>query len=474
MGQAKDASAAKVGGHKAAAIDWSVVAFVLSLCAAAFAYGIATMKWQIFPYQLIDHAGAALTSLHAIEDEDVMHSLSRIDKQAKPELIGKTLAAGAGNELLLVTGGPNQDAKHCPKFGCLAWIVNRKGEILHSWPFDAEGLFKDIGSDWSGHTEPHNFYPVGLQMMPDGSLIATFHGRNIYPYAAGIARIAWNGKILWKRMDNAHHWFVTAPDGRTYAPIQLREKMAHFADTNIKIRCPTVTYNEGIRVYRADGSVEKTLLLIASLVKSGFSGLLYSLRDDCDPLHINSVDIVTPEIAGKLPGIDAGDLLVSFREPSAIAIIDANDGHVKKLVSGRTAAQHSAHFLPDGTVLAFDNQGGGLETGGSRIAHINMLTGDTETLFPRPGNRTALPFYSDDGGHIMVSPDGRRIMVSSKEESRDLEIDVATGKPLWSMDHIFDVGPFIDGKGATPRAAWFKSYGTYYLTAEQIRTLPLH
>lgn len=455
-------------------VDWSLIAFVLALCCGAYAYGVVTMKMKIFPYQLFVNAKLAVDSLSRMEDEDVLTGVNRLDETANPASGVQMLDPAAGSELLLVTGGPNRDATHCPKFGCLAWIINRKGEILHSWPLDLAGLFTDA-EGFTGRTKLQNFYPIGLELQNDGSLIATFHGRNIYPYAIGIARIGRKGEIIWKHLDNAHHWFTTAEDGRILSPIQLRPKVKFFPGTSIEARCPTPIYDEGVRVYRADGSVVKTLSVLSALSDSGYRGLLYGLRDDCDPIHINSVEVVTPAIASKVPGTSAGDFLISLREPSVVAVIDQVDGHIKTLVSGRTAAQHSAHFLPDGSVVAFDNRGGSPATGGSRIARIDLSTGKTDTVFPRDGSQALLPFYSSDGGHISVSPDSRRLMISSKDESRDIEVDIATGKPLWTMTHIHDVAPFMSGGNDKSKivAALFISYGTYYVTAEQARGLGL-
>ncbi len=456
------------------AVDWSLIAFVLALCCGAFAYGVVTMKMKIFPYQLFVNAKLAAASLRLMEDENVLNGMTRFDDKTNLASSVKMLDPAAGSELLLVTGGPNRDAFHCPKFGCLAWIINRRGEILHSWPLDLEGLFTDAGG-FVRPTELQNFYPVGLELQTDGSLIATFHCRNFYPYAVGIARIGRKGEIIWKHLDNAHHWFTTTEDGLILSPVQLRPKVKFFPGTSIEARCPTPIYDEGVRVYRADGSVVKTLSALSSLSESGYPGLLYGLRNDCDPIHINSVEAVTPAIASKLPGASAGDFLVSLREPSVVAVIDQVDGHIKKLVSGRTAAQHSAHFLPDGSVVAFDNLGGSQATGGSRIARIDLSTGKTDTLFPRDGSEALLPFYASDGGHISVSPDSKRLMISTKDDSRDIEIEIATGKPLWSMTHIHDVAPFMPGGNDKSKVvtALFKSWGTYYVTAEQARGLGL-
>ncbi len=59
-------------------------------------------------------------------------------------------------------------------------------------------------------------------------------------------------------------------------------------------------------------------------------------------------------------------------------------------------------------------------------------------------------------------------MISSKKESRDIEFDLATGRPLWSMTHVLDVEN--DGKSA---AGYFAAYGSYYLTDDQRRALRL-
>jgi hypothetical protein len=206
------------------------------------------------------------------------------------------------------------------------------------------------------------------------------------------------------------------------------------------------------------------------LIRNGYPGMIYSVRDDCDPIHLNSVDLVTPEIASHIPGASAGDLLVSLREQSAIMLFDPVSAKIKRIVAGRTAAQHSAKFLPDGTVLAFDNQGGSRSLGGSRIVRLNLVDGSAQTVFPTKASRSVLPFFSVDGGTVVPSPDGRRAMISSKKESRDIEIDLATGRPLWSMTHVFDVGQLIKARGE-PVGGYFAAYGSYYLTTDQTLAL---
>ncbi len=451
------------------AIDWSALAFVASLCLIAFLYGFASSELGLPPKAQMRQAISAFKAVNLIE-EDLPTGVNAIDTKATPGPIVRQLDPAAGDELLLVTGGPNRDAAHCPKYGCLASIVDRTGKVLRSWPLPLDALFDKI-EGFEGDAKPTNFYPIGLGLLRDGSLVATFHGRNVFPYAVGIARIDPAGKVLWKHFDGAHHWIQIGPDERIYAPIQIRRQYKHVAGNAVEIRCPYVVYDEGVRVYRPDGTVERTVMMSELLVRNGYPGLIYSVRDDCDPLHLNSVDIVTPEVASRIPGAAAGDLLVSLREPSAIVLFDPVTGTIKRAIVGRTAAQHSAKFLPDGTVLAFDNQGGSTSLGGSRVVRLNLIDGAVQTVFPTQASRPVLPFFSSDGGTVVPSPDGKRAMISSKNRSRDVEFDLATGRPLWSMTHLFDVGPFM--KSEKPVAGYFAAYGSYYLTDEQKRALRL-
>ena len=457
--------AARRGGF-----DWALVLFLLSLAALAFLAGAVVMHKKWPPSAQMRHAMAAVGALNMFEDDALLNSLNRIDENAAPDQRPRTLDPAAGSELLLVTGGPNQDAAHCPRFGCLAWIMDRQGRVLHAWSLPLDELFGQV-EGFQGDVEPHNFYPIGLGLMRDGSLVATFHARNTYPYVAGIARIGWDGEVMWQRLDGAHHWLHIGEDGLIYAPYQERGELSHMGDNAVDFRCESAVYDEGVRIYRPDGKVVRTLMLGELLLRNDYPGLLYSVRDDCDPFHVNSVDVATAAEAAAIPGAAAGDLLISVREASAIMLLDPVSGRIKRLISGRTAAQHSAHFLPDGSVIAFDNQGGARARGGSRIMHLDLATGNARSAFPQADKGPMLPFFSPDGGTVIPSPDGTRAMVSSKDQSRDFEIDLATGKPLWVMDRVLDVGPFMDED--EPMAGYFKAYGTYYLTNAQVRRLPL-
>ncbi len=433
------------------------------------AYGFLAARHQWFPYQLYANARSAYQALREVEPEVLPPNVNLLDKNAPAAPVIRMLSPAAGSEKLLITGGPYEMMQRCPKFGCLAWVIDRQGRVLHSWEVDTEQLFAHI-PNVSGKNKPENFYPSGMAMTADGGLVMAIQGRNTYPFQIGLVRIDRNGKPLWKHWNNSHHWLTIANDGTIYAPYRTSANgMTHFGGTAVETRCKANLDSEGVGVYAADGRPLRRIPLLSAIEASGYPGLFYALRNGCDPLHLNSIDLVTPAIARKIPGTAAGDLLISLREPGVVAIIDGTDGHFKKVIVGRTAAQHSPRFLPDGTALVLDNQGGRKAQGGSRVVRLDFNTGASTTVFPQPGETQEVPFFTRTAGHIEISPDGRRAMVVGKDPGRAIEIDVATGKPLWSLRNSADLAPYFAAKGikATTTRAQMKMWGAYYLTDAQ-------
>jgi len=460
----------KAAKKRKRSFDWSALAFVAALCLLSFLYGTTSNELNLPPNSQVRQAFYALKAFRLI-DNDLPTGVMRVDPDAEPRSSVRRLDPTAGDELLLVTGGPYRKTDLCPKYGCLAWVADRSGKVVRTWPLPLDALFQDA-KGYEGDQRLTNFYPNGVGLLSDGSLVATFHSRNTYPYAGGIARIGADGKVFWKSVGDGHHWLHVGPDDRIYAPVQIRRKLNHIAGNAVELHCADVVHDEGVRIYRPDGKIERTVLMADMLVRGGYPGLIYSVSNGCDPIHLNSIDVASPEVASRITGAKSGDVLVSLREKSAIVLFDPETAKVKRVIVGRTAAQHSAKFLPDGTVLAFDNQGGAKALGGSRIVRLNLVDGSVQTLFPTQESRALLPFFSETGGFVMPSPDGKRAMVSSEDQSRDFEFDLATGRPLWIMTHAIDVNPIMKKRGK-PLAGLLNVRGTYYLTKDQAIALDL-
>ena len=445
-------------------VDVAMLAFGASVLFFVLLAGMALRHFELFPWTVIADAKRAWDATQRIEPDTLFANVIALDPSAPPQPAIRTLDPGAGSEALLITGGPYENMAACPTHGCIAWIIDRQGKVLRHWEVDFASALGNA-PDLAGRALTRNFYPVGIALTRDGGIVAAVQVKNSFPYGVGLLKVGPTGAVEWVRWDHNHHWLTVGADGRIYAPYMTQVPAPErFGDSGVEARCDGKVDEEGIAIYAPDGTLERKIALIPALLKAGWPGLLYSVRDGCDPLHLNSIALVTPEIAARLPGTVPGDMLISLRESSTVAVIGV-DGAVRRLIAGRSAGQHGPAFLPDGTVLAFDNHGGRSNEGGSRVVRIDLSDGSAATVFPTAASAAVLPFGSDLGGHIDISADGRRAMIVAKEPGRAIEIDVATGKPLWTMENSRDITPYLKAEGIDAKSgnARLKLWGVGYL-----------
>lgn len=434
--------------------NFAKIILIASLCAIFYSVGAATILFQVFPYKQLRTVAEGFRARLALEKDNLPIGFDGWIDEALP---APETFAGAGDEPILIGGGPGRRLDLCPTHGCLAWVIDRKGNVLHTWEIDFE---KIIAADTVhvGRLNTTNLSPIGMALMRDGSLVVSFHGRNLFPYQVGIAKVSRDGEIEWVRDDLSHHWLAMRGDGVILAPFaEVAMNAKHFGATDLPLRCRTgAVYDEGVRAISPDGKTlfEKPFLELFSAAQ--FPGLFYSMNDGCDPLHVNSVDVADAAIAAANDGVEEGDILVSVRELSAIVLLDKDASRIKKAIIGRTAAQHSAVFAPEGGVLAFDNRGGAMDQGGSRVAWVGFNNETPKTVFPA-GN---VKLRSQYQGHVDPGAGGR-LLVTSSSEGLVYEIDGATGGVLWRFQSSEPTGAYKAEFGVKPE----KPFARYGLTA---------
>ena len=445
------------------------ILFFFGMCAISFLYGVATIQYQIFPYQVLKEAKLGLSAWASMDTskQRFPNHFEKFEDGAAPAPVSKAIGEGGGQEHILVSGGPYQLMERCPTWGCMAWITDRAGKVLHTWEVNLDELWSGLAGI-SGDVNRLSLYPVGMALGKDGSLVVSFQGRETYPVHIGIMKVDRAGKLLWKRFDRSHHWIATDAEGRIYTPFSTAHKdPQHVGESRVALPCKTGEAGiDGIRVLSPQGAPERELQLLDNFVKAGYSGLFYGVKDGCNPTHLNSIALASPEVAKRIPGAAPGDLLVSLRETSSVALLDGKSAAVKYMVAGRTAAQHGAQFLHDGSVIVLDNLGGERKLGGTRIVRINLVTGASETLFPKGHEKELLPVFTETAGQIDVSGDGKRALLSITHQGRLIEIDVASGAPLWSYENTHDIAPFLKSAGikSDKTRARFATYGAYYVS----------
>jgi sugar lactone lactonase YvrE len=448
--------------------------FVVAIAFLSFVWGVSSTTWSIFPHRQIARVLSGLEAWTRLSKGALpLYAIAPEAGATRPDPV--TILAGSdSDDLLLVTEGFYFRQDLCPRFGCMAYVATRDGRVVHTWEYDPQALLTDAAfAKFKGTRTETNLNVQGVDIDAEGNLVVVFQGKNLFPYQVGIAKFSWAGDLLWIRIDNSHHWPKVGPDGRIYAPIaKIVSDDKTVAATKEELKCRNgAVFQEGVQILAADGTELRRFWLDEVVQKSDLQGLAYTVRNDCDPFHVNGVDLLNAAAAARIPGAAAGDLLVSLRSSSSLVVMDQTDGHIKKIIYGPMVAQHSPRVLPDGRIAVFDNMGGIDTKGGTRILAIDPASGADETLFPRYPDQPGGDIFTKEQGEVNFSADGQRMLVSETLAGRVFEVDARTGRALWRLDMISDMRPFYDLMGETAPDNTFtriQAQGVRYLSAADV------
>lgn len=433
---------------------------VLALCFLALLYGAVSVHMRWWPSKLVADAGTAVTALLAVQEEELKKnwptSMEFIETEGHTGLavIEHAAAGTPGDDLIFVDGGSQQLRSHCPENGCIAWLMDRQGNIRHVWSIGPELIWSDL-KNIEGFSRAENIYSVGAHPFANGDLLVTYQGRNTYPYGVGMARFDKDSNLLWKKENFAHHWFSVDSEGLIYVPaFQAVNTPYSLGDSNLRIDCQGGKLQEDIiLVLDPDGNELERVSLLDAIAASDYAGIVFQAvhsdrglpltYPECDPTHLNDVRLISSADASTSDHLEAGDLLVSLRSNNAILVLDGTTREVKWASVGRTTLQHSPRYMGDNTVLVFDNLGGSELTGGTRLVRIDMDTNETQVVFPQAADEQA-DVLSVNGGYIALSEDRQRALMSLTRQGRTLEIDLATGRLLWEFRNVHDIRGIVD------------------------------
>jgi hypothetical protein len=442
-----------------------LLAFVLSAAVLAFLGGVVVADRGLFPYpQLRDGLKTIQFTLRQIFSAPFYGNFAAQPENGSLDGLAarrfRPLGETLPKETLIVSGGLNQYLDVCPGYGCIAIEIDRSGAVLRGVPFrPAEILAADMTGGVfirEGVDAPPErlIRPIGVAPYPDGDLLVTFQSigdNGSFPFSMGVGRIDPEGRPRWFRFDFSHHWSMVLPDGGALVPaLEVATQDMRTKDGNEEevIECetdrPQIDY---VQRLDAAGAVVARYDIAAQLSASNWSMAVVETIDDCDPLHINYIDLVGPDDAPDA-GLSEGDLILSLRNISAVAVLDGATGTLKNLIRGDFAQQHAVQHLGGSKLLMFDNWGGDRSGGPSRLLEVDAATGASRRIFPVGGLFEGAPVYSRVAGHLDISPDRRRAVVAFSNAGRAFEVDLATGEALMAFEGLHDIS---DGRNA-PRA----------------------
>jgi hypothetical protein len=444
-----------------------LVMFVLSAIVLAFFAGVFVMEQRLFPHS---HLRDGIKTIR-FASRQLFGTPFYGSFAAQPESdgVGTNIAAQRFRKLedgalasggVLVSGGLNQYLDICPEAGCLAIEIGQEGEVVRGIPFrPAEILAADMTGgtflrEGAGGPPARLLRPIGVAPYPDGDVLVTFQSigdGGAFPFAMGVGRLDSEGRPRWFRFDYSHHWSMVLPDGGALVPaldVADQEMRVVDGDEETIIPCdtkrPQIDY---VQVLDAEGGVTRRYDFAAELAASNWSMALLETIDGCDPLHLNYIDLVGADDAPEA-GLSKGDMILSLRNISAVAILDGTTGRLKNVIQGDFAQQHAVQHVGGARLLMFDNWGGDAAGRPSRLLEIDVATGAARRIFPVDGLFEGAPVYSRVAGHLDISPDRRRAIVAFSVAGRAIEVDLASGDALMTFDSLHDLG---DASGAPRR-----------------------
>ena len=124
-----------------------------------------------------------------------------------------------------------------------------------------------------------------------------------------------------------------------------------------------------------------------------------------DAFHPNDLEALRPETAGAFPGLEAGDLLTSFRDVSLVAVLDPDTRGLRWWSHGPWIERHDPDFQSSGEITVFDDNREWPRKTASIVA-IDPVTRRVRTLEVAPKHNAFVSDYAPLGpGFFDVEPE---------------------------------------------------------------------
>jgi hypothetical protein len=335
-----------------------------------------------------------------------------------------------------------------------ATLIDMAGTVVHRWKMPSRLVWphaKGVQTPCAGDT----VHWERCHVFPNGDLVALCCAGEGSPYGFGLAKFDKDSKPLWLFSANVHHDFDVDEDGRVYV---LTHRLHARPPAGLDA-LPTSFTADQIVILSADGQKVDTISLAEALRDSPYALALLSGCDSGIPpppgfpawvpgllprfaptdttapdeprgplpppvplpappgpfstgpediFHTNSVKVLPRALAPKFPMFKAGQILISLRSPSALAVVDRPTQSIVWAAKGVWQSQHDAQFLDDGRLLLFDN-GCGRQV--SRAIEYDPVTQAVAWYYQgEPGK----PFFVGFRGGSQRLPNGNTLIVDSE------------------------------------------------------------
>jgi len=322
-------------------------------------------------------------------------------------------------------------------------LMRRDGSVVRQWPVKFGELFPDAAAYMTTPPPPATDWNIDLHgalLMPDGSVVFNFD-------YGGLARLDRCGKVMWTLQHMTHHSVERAEGGGFWVPGRRRNLRAEFPPFE-------PPHLEDLILHVSDdGRILSEISVPALLYQEPATRSVLTLRAENsqdefgrerEMVHLNKIAELPSGIAGKFPGFEAGDLMLSLRDLHLVFVVDPDTRVVKWWQVGPWIRQHDPDFAPDGTIVVFNNNAYDsqlLERNRSdldlpRVTNIMAIVPASRETRVRYGGRPDQEIFTVVRGKQQVTPSGG-LLITEFEAGRVLETD-AGGNIIWEYVNRYD------------------------------------
>jgi hypothetical protein len=402
-----------------------LVGFIVAVAFLAFIAGAFAVILELPPSGTLRtayRAGQAVVAQHT-DYRDVLQTDHW--QKARTEVRGVTLCGDAAFPgFTLYTSGDR----------AVAQLIAMDGRVVHEWSRPYSEVWNDSAAVRDPQRDEFIFWHKA-RLLPNGDLLALYEAAGDTPWGYGLVKLAPDSRVIWAYLQQAHHDIDVMPDGRilTLTHSISNERVDEFAE----LERPRV--EDFLVVLSADGEELRRISLTRALLESRFRALLFTIPHFAlaDPLHANAVELVDPAYAGKLPVQAPEHVLLSFREPGAIALLDLESEEIVWATRGPWIGQHDPSLLENGNILLFDNLGNHQSGNAAQVVEFDPRT---EGIAWRYAGTEEAPFASVIRSSAERLPNGNTLITES-DGGRLFEV-TSDGETVWEF-----VNPVRAGEG---------------------------
>ncbi|MCT8267790.1 arylsulfotransferase family protein [Afifella sp. JA880] len=258
--------------------------------------------------------------------------------------------------------------------GAVARLIAMDGSVVHEWRRPYSSVWHEGAAVKRPQPDAFVYFRKAIA-YPNGDLLVVYEGAGDTPYGYGVAKLDKDSNVIWSYLANAHHDIDVGPDGRIY--VITHEFVDKKLDGFDNFKQPRL--DDFLVILSPDGQELKKIALIQAVARSEFRQMLYTVSAFAvsDPLHTNNVDYITAEEAANFPYAKEGQVLVSFRELGAVAVLDPDAETITWAKRSDWLGQHDPDILPNGDLILFDNFGNyDRANARSRVIEVNPRTSE--------------------------------------------------------------------------------------------------